>query len=138
MKNEPKNTCNCSKKVVQTSKKMSTLNIVSAVVFFLFPKCPICWAAYASFFSFIGMEQFEYHSYWRYIVLSVFLLGSAFLLWRHYQNKSWLNIILYVSGLSLLLTVYYLNYKQIGWLIIVALLMLGSNFHLPKKSSISL
>jgi mercuric ion transport protein len=138
MKNEPKSACNCSKKAVPTSKKMNTLNIVSAVVFFLFPKCPICWAAYASFFSFIGMEQLEYHSYWRYIVLSVFLLGSVFLLWRHYQNKSWLNIILYTSGLSLLFTIYYLNYTQIGWLIVVSLLLFVSNFHLPKKSSISM
>ncbi len=126
-------TCCCQSSKPKKNTKMSTLNIVSAVVFFLFPKCPICWAAYASFFSYIGLEQFEFRWYWRYLILGVFLLGSLYLLWRHYQNKSWLSIVLYGSGLTVLLLSYTLNYNQIGWLLLVALLFILSNFQRVKK-----
>ncbi|SEK93281.1 hypothetical protein SAMN04487910_1507 [Aquimarina amphilecti] len=137
-----KKSCSCATKVSnkQTgkhTKKVNALNILSAVVFFLFPKCAFCWAAYASFFSFIGFEKLAYNSKWKYIILFVFLLGSVVLMWKHYKNKSWINIILYTSGLSILLIAYYLNYSQNWWLYIVAFLMILSNFHLEKKQALS-
>ncbi|WP_298548682.1 hypothetical protein [uncultured Aquimarina sp.] len=133
-----KNSCSCAtkgstKQIGNQTKKMSVLNILSAVVFFLFPKCAFCWAAYASFFSYIGFGQLEYNSKWKYIILTTFLLGSIILMWKHYKNKSWLNILLYTSGLAILLIAYYLNYSQTWWLYIVAFLMILSNFHLRKK-----
>ncbi|MDH7445989.1 hypothetical protein [Aquimarina sp. 2201CG14-23] len=86
--------------------------------------------------KFIGISslgQLSYNSKWKYIILGIFLLGSVFLMWKHYKNRSWLNILLYTSGLTLLLTVYYLDYTQTWWLYIVAFLMILSNFHLQKK-----
>ena len=133
MEKTPSTCCNCNASKAKSNTQMSTLNIVSAIVFFLFPKCPICWAAYASFFSYIGLGQLEYNSYWRYVIMSVFLVGSVYLLWRHYQNKSWLSILLYGSGLTILLLSYFLNYNQIGWLLLVALLFMLSNFQRIKK-----
>ncbi len=133
-----KNSCSCTtksskKQVGNHTKKMSALNILSAVVFFLFPKCAFCWAAYASLFSFIGLGQLEYNSNWKYTILVAFLLGSTILMWKHYKNKSWVNIVLYTSGLSILLIAYYLDYRQTWWLYIVAFLMILSNFHLRSK-----
>lgn len=116
------------------AKKMSFLNIGTGILFFLFPKCPFCWAAYASFFSFIGLDTVAYNSSWKYIILSVFLVGSLFVLWRHYRNKSWLNIILYTTGLALLMVTYYLNFSQTWWLYVVAVLMLLSNLKMQKMS----
>jgi mercuric ion transport protein len=133
MGNMPKPICTCTKESKSIPRKMSALNIATAVVIFFFPKCPICWAAYASFFSFIGMEQFEYHSYWKYILLSIFLLISGYSIWKHYQNKSWVNILLLTSGLVLLLVFYTLNYSQIGLLILVGLLLFASNIHFRRK-----
>lgn len=130
-----KNTCSCNskKKSGMDTKKISALNILSAVVFFLFPKCPFCWAAYASIFSYIGLGNLEYNSQWKYIILSIFLIGSILLLWKHYKNKSWLNILIYTTGLVVLLTAYYLNYSQNWWVYCIATLMILSNFHLKKK-----
>ena len=116
------------------AKKMSVLNIGTGILFFLFPKCPVCWAAYASFFSFIGLDTMAYNSNWKYIILSVFLVGSVFVLWRHYRNKSWLNIILYTTGLALLMITYYLDFSQTWWLYVVAVLMLLSNLKMQKVS----
>ena len=136
MENMPKPICTCTKESKSIPRKMSALNITTAVVIFFFPKCPICWAAYATFFSFMGMEQLEYHSYWKYILLSIFLLISGYSIWQHYQNKSWVNILLLTSGLVLLLLFYTLNYSQIGLLILVGLLLFASNIHFrPKMSS---
>ncbi|WP_219009406.1 hypothetical protein [Aquimarina litoralis] len=137
-----KNSCSCtskgsSKSLGTDTKKMSLLNILSAVVFFLFPKCAFCWAAYASFFSYIGFGQLEYNSKWKYIILSIFILGSIVLMWRHYKKKSWVNMLLYTAGLSILLIAYYLNYNETWWLYIVAFLMILSNFHLRKKQAFS-
>jgi len=134
-----KNTCNCGcstseKTKLKGTKNMSMLNIGTGILFFLFPKCPFCWAAYASFFSFIGLDTVAYNSSWKYIILSIFLVGSIFVLWRHYRNKSWLNIILYTVGLSLLMVTYYLNFNQTWWLYVVALLMLLSNLKMQKMS----
>ncbi|MEM7086032.1 MAG: hypothetical protein AAF489_07610 [Bacteroidota bacterium] len=134
-------TCNCNSGTLETvqpkgkgTKRMSLLNIGTGVLFFLFPKCPFCWAAYASFFSFIGLDTVAYNSSWKYIILAVFLLGSLFVLWRHYRNRSWLNIILYTSGLTLLMVTYYLNFSQTWWLYAVAVLMLLSNLKMQKVS----
>jgi mercuric ion transport protein len=135
MENMSKPICTCTKNTKSIPGKMSALNIATAVVIFFFPKCPICWAAYASFFSFIGMEQFEYHSYWKYILLSIFLLISGYSIWQHYQNKSWVSIFLLASGLLLLLLFYILNYSQIGLLILVGLLLFASNIHFTRKLS---
>ncbi len=138
MKIFTKESCSCNSNSKpqgdHSTKKMSALNIISAVVFFLFPKCAFCWAAYASLFSYIGLEHLEYNSKWKYIILCVFLIGSIFLMWKHYKNKSWINILLYISGLTLLLTAYYLDYSQTWWIYIVAFLMLLSNFHLSKRT----
>ncbi|MHA7056539.1 hypothetical protein ACWGOQ_0004925 [Aquimarina sp. M1] len=138
MYSNKKISCSCvindsKKQVGNTTKKMSVLNILSAVVFFLFPKCAFCWAAYASFFSYVGLGKLEYNTTWKYVVLGTFLLGSLVLMWKHYKNKSWINILLYTSGLSILLIAYYLNYNQTWWLYLVAFLMILSNFHLQKK-----
>ena len=138
-KNKP---CSCTTKNANkpsgsSTKKMSVLNILSAVVFFLFPKCAFCWAAYASFFSYIGFDQLEYNSKWKYVILALFLLGSIILMWKHYKNKSWINIIVYTVGLFILLIAYYLNYNQTWWLYIVAFLMILSNFHLRKNRTLS-
>ena len=133
MENTPKPICTCTKETKSIPRKMSALNIATAVVIFFFPKCPICWAAYASFFSFMGMEQLEYHSYWKYILLSIFLLISGYSIWKHYQNKSWISILLLTSGLLLLLVFYTLNYSQIGLLILVGLLLFASNIHFRRK-----
>lgn len=135
MENMPKPICTCTKESKSIPRKMSALNIATAVVIFFFPKCPICWAAYATFFSFMGMEQLEYHSYWKYILLSIFLLISGYSIWQHYQNKSWVNILLLTSGLVLLLLFYTLNYSQIGLLILVGLLLFASNIHFRRKMS---
>lgn len=125
--------CNTSKESnKEETGKMSMLNIGSGILFFLFPKCPFCWAAYASFFSFLGLEKVAYNSNWKYIILSVFLVGSLFVLWRHYKNKSWINIILYTAGLALLMVTYYLDFSQTWWLYAVALLMLLSNFRMKN------
>lgn len=111
---------------------MTVLNIISAVVFFLFPKCPICWAGYASFFSFLGLDYLKYDPYWKHIILFVFLLGIVFLLYKHYQNKSWINIIFYVTGLSVFFITYYLNFTQKGWLYLVLSLIAISSLNLKK------
>jgi hypothetical protein len=128
--------CNCctTSEVAQPkgSKKMSVLNIGTGILFFLFPKCPMCWVAYASFFSFIGLGSVAYNSTWKYIILVVFLVGSLFVLWRHYRDKSWLNIILYTTGLALLMVTYYLNFTQTWWLYVAAVLMLLSNLKLQN------
>jgi len=140
MKAKPKNiSCDCGCGPSEATKpkgakKMSLLNIGTGILFFLFPKCPFCWAAYASFFSFIGLDTVAYNSSWKYIILAVFLVGSIFVLWRHYRNKSWLNIILYTAGLALLMVTYYLNFSQTWWLYAVALLMLLSNLKMQKMS----
>jgi mercuric ion transport protein len=135
MENMPKPICTCAKDTKSISRKMSALNIATAVVIFFFPKCPICWVAYASFFSFMGMEQFEYHSYWKYILLSIFLLINGYSIWQHYQNKSWLSILFLTSGLLLLLLFYTLNYSQTGLLILVGLLLFASNIQFPRRAS---
>ena len=129
--------CGCSTSEVtkrKGSKKISVLNIGTGILFFLFPKCPFCWAAYASFFSYIGLGTVAYNSTWKYMILFVFLVGSLFVLWRHYRNKSWLNIILYTAGLALLMVTYYLKFSQTWWLFIVAILMLISNLKMQKMS----
>lgn len=114
------------------AKSMSMLNIGTGILFFLFPKCPLCWAAYASFFSFIGLDTVSYYSSWKYFILSIFLVGSLFVLWRHYRDKSWLNIALYTTGLALLMATYYLNVSQTWWLYVVAVLMLLSNLKMQN------
>jgi hypothetical protein len=140
MKVKPKSSdcdCGCGTSEVtsrKNAKKMSMLNIGTGILFFLFPKCPFCWAAYASFFSFIGLDTVAYNSNWKYIILSVFLVGSLFVLSRHYRNRSWLNIILYTTGLALLMVTYYLNFSQTWWLYVVAVLMLLSNLKMQKVS----
>ncbi|MCP9769885.1 hypothetical protein EGI22_18425 [Lacihabitans sp. LS3-19] len=135
MENKAKSTCSCSSTKIPDTKKMNALNIVSAIFLFLFPKCPICWAAYASFFSFIGLNHIKYNSNWKYAILLVFLFGSFLLLKRHFQNKAWINITLYGVGLSLLFAVRYLNFSQIGWLVLISLLMMASNIKFNSKIS---
>ncbi|MDC8005534.1 hypothetical protein POV27_15860 [Aureisphaera galaxeae] len=117
------------------TRKTNLLNIVTGVLFFLFPKCPICWAAYASFFSFLGLENVSYRSEWKYVILGIFILGSAVLLWKHYKNKSWINITIYTLGIVLLMTTYYLNLSQTWWVYTIAALMLLSNLKFPKRES---
>jgi len=134
-----KNTCNCGCGTLKETKSKKTnsismFNIGTGILFFLFPKCPFCWAAYASFFSFIGLDTVTYNSYWKYIILSIFLVGSLFVIWRHYRNKSWFNIILYIMGLSLLMATYYLNFNQSWWLYIAAIFMLLSNMKTPNTT----
>ena len=124
--------CSTQPKKVHTAKKTSALNIISAVVFFLFPKCPLCWAAYGSFFSLLGFENLQYNPIWQYVVLGVFILGSLYLLYKHYKNKAWLNMGVYLSGIAILFFAYALNYSQNWWLILVSLLIIVSNFHLKK------
>lgn len=137
MEHIPYKGCSCEKiEVTKTSKKMSVLNICSAVLFFLFPKCPACWAAYASLLSYFGLEHIGYSSVYKYIILGVFLFGSLFLLRKHYLKKSWLNIVIYSLGMVLLLLVYYLNVQATWWLYIVAFLMLLSN--MPTSKFVSL
>ncbi len=127
--------CGCGSKPKKESapKKTSALNILTAVVFFLFPKCPLCWAAYGSFFSLIGFENLEYNPVWRYVVLALFVSGSLYLLYKHYLNKAWLNITIYLSGIAILFIAYSLNYTQNWWLILVAFLIILSNFHLKNQ-----
>lgn len=133
MENSNKTSCNCSKHntlkkpSVKGGKKMSALNIVTAVLLFLFPKCPMCWAAYAWIFSYLGLEKTNYNSNWGFIILGVFLIGSFILLRKHYINKSWFSFTLYSMGMFLLLTTYYLNLNQTWWLYIVLGLILLSN-----------
>ncbi|WP_308992715.1 hypothetical protein QLS71_016380 [Mariniflexile litorale] len=133
MENLKKTSCTCSKlhplkkSTSSGDKKMNVLNILSGVLLFLFPKCPLCWAAYASIFSFVGIEQVSINTNWRFLILGIFLLGSFFLLRKHYLNKSWFSIILYGLGMSLLLTTYYLNYSETWLLYLVLFLILLSN-----------
>ena len=134
-KNTSCSSCSCgsTSKKVSAPKKTSALNILTAVVFFLFPKCPLCWAAYGSLFSFLGFENLQYNPIWRYIVLGLFVCGSLYLLWQHYKNKAWLNIGVYLSGIAILFIAYALNYSQNWWLILVSFLIILSNFHLKKQ-----
>jgi len=128
--------CQCGSsrpKKTKGAKRMSILNIITGVVFFLFPKCPFCWAAYASIFSFIGLDTLEYPAEWKYILLAIFLGGSLLLMWRHYKNRAWLNIGVYTLGFVVLLLAYYLNYTQSWWLYVVAFLIFLSNFHIQGK-----
>jgi len=130
------NSCSCnkaSKKTASNTKKMSVLNALSAIVFFLFPKCPICWAAYASIFSFIGLENLAYNSKFKYIALGVFLIGSFFIIWKHYKNKSWLNILIYISGISIFLIATSLNFSQTWWIYLVSFLIILSNFNIQNR-----
>ena len=142
MENSKKASCSCSnhhpikKQYTKDGKKMSVLNIASGVLLFIFPKCPLCWATYASIFSFVGLEQISYNSNWKYIILSLFLIGSFLLIRKHYINKSWFSIILYGLGMSLLLTTYYFNYSESWLLYLVLLLILLSNF--SKRNSYKL
>lgn len=134
MENSKKTTCGCSspkminKTPKKNGKKMSALNIVSGVLLFLFPKCPMCWAAYATFFSFLGIDTITYNSNWNYILLAVFLIGSFLLLRKHYLNNSWFSMGLYSLGMFLLLTTYFLNFTETFWLYIVLGLIILSNF----------
>ena len=116
-----------TKEASKDTKKMSVINIISAVLFFLFPKCPMCWAAYASIFSFMGMDKLTYNSDWKYILLGVFLLGTIYVIRRHYLNQSWINIFIYTLGLLILLGTYAFNISGNWSLYIVAILMLLSN-----------
>jgi hypothetical protein len=136
----PKNiSCSCSKhntiikQPAKDEKKMSILNILSAVLLFLFPKCPLCWAAYATVFSFVGLENISYNSNWKYVMLSIFLMGSFFLLRKHYLKKSWISIMLYGLGTSLLLITFYLNLNETWWLYIVLILIVLSNFSIRNS-----
>jgi mercuric ion transport protein len=133
MENTQKTVCSCSKNKKKITKEMNAINIATAVIVFFFPKCPICWITYTSFFGFIGLEQFEYHWYWKFIIIGIFLLISGFSLWKHYQNKSWISILLLSTGLLLLLLFYTLNYSQIGLLVLVGILLFASNFNFSKK-----
>ena len=112
---------------------MSVLNGLSVVLFFFFPKCPLCWGAYASLFSFIGLESISYNSNWRYVILGLLLIGSLLLIRKHYLNKAWLSILFYILGISILLTTYYLNYSESWLLYLVLILILLSN--LSKRNS---
>lgn len=128
-KNTTAQSCNCGSSGGRNTavRKASALNIVSAVVFFLFPKCPICWAAYGSFLSFIGFENLRYNPTWQWVVLGLFLLGSIYLLYKHYRNRAWWNIVIYTSGIGLLALTYWLDYDQTGWLIAITVLIILSN-----------
>ncbi|WP_044397841.1 hypothetical protein [Lacinutrix sp. Hel_I_90] len=134
MENSKKTSCSCStqnplkKSATKGGGKMSVLNMLSGVLLFLFPKCPLCWAAYASLFSFLGVEHMRYNSDWSYVILGIFALGSFFLLRKHYLNKSWLSIVLYGLGMSLLLLTYCLNMDETWWLYLVLFLIVLSNF----------
>ncbi|WP_459212121.1 hypothetical protein [Aquimarina rhabdastrellae] len=131
-----KTSCSChnSSKPTLKNKGLSGLNIISAIVFFLFPKCPICWAAYASFFSFIGLDTLSYNPSWKYALFAIFSIGSLFLLWKHYKQRAWINIIVYSSGLAIFAITYLLNTSQNWWLYIVVILMLLSNLYWNAKS----
>ena len=131
-----KTSCSChnSSKPTLKNKSLSGLNIISAIVFFLFPKCPICWAAYASFLSFIGLDTLSYNPNWKYVLLTIFSIGSLFLLWKHYKQRAWINIIVYSSGLAIFAITYLLNTSQDWWLYIVVILMLLSNLYWNAKS----
>lgn len=134
MKNLKNTSCSCNKhhplkkESTKGGKKMSILNILSGVLLFLFPKCPICWAAYASIFSFVGLETISYNSNWKYIILGIFLIGSFLLLRKHYLNKSWFSILFYGLGMLLLLMTYYLNFNQTWWLYVILFLIVLSYF----------
>ncbi len=117
------------------TRKVNLLNIFTGILFFLFPKCPICWAAYASFFSFLGLENVSYRSEWKYVILAIFILGSAVLLWKHYKNRSWINITIYTLGIASLMTTYYLNVTGTWWIYAIAAIMLLSNLKFPKRES---
>ncbi len=133
MENTKKTACSCSKHhppkrlLNKSGKKTSILNVVTAVVLFLFPKCPICWAAYASLFSFLGLEQISFNSNWSYIVLGIFLVGSFFLMRKHYLNKSWSSLVLYGLGMVILMISYGLNFTENWWLYVVLGLIVLSN-----------
>ncbi|MBX2828522.1 MAG: hypothetical protein KTR22_10170 [Flavobacteriaceae bacterium] len=130
--------CGCGKEDTPRPKKtgkMNLLNIVTGVLFFLFPKCPICWAAYASFFGYLGLENVSYRSEWKYVILSVFLLGSLIVLWKHYKNRSWINIVIYTFGIALLMITYYLNLSETWWVYAIAALMLLSNLKFTRREN---
>ena len=133
MENSKNSSCNCSKhhplrSSEKNGKKMSVLNMLSGVLLFLFPKCPLCWAAYASIFSFLGVEQVSINTDWRFLFLGIFLIGSFFLLRKHYLNKSWFSIIFYGLGMSLLLITYSLNFSESWIMYLVLFLIVLSNF----------
>ena len=134
MEHSKTTSCACSKPnpLKKTSKKggkkMSILNILTAVLLFLFPKCPLCWATYASLFSFIGLDMISYNSNWIYIVFGIFLIGSFLIIRNHYLNKSWINIVIYSLGMTLLFITYYFKLSETWWLYIILFLVALSNF----------
>lgn len=135
-----KNTsCACSnqnslkKSLTKGGQKMSVFNSFSVVLLFLFPKCPLCWAAYASVFSFIGFDTISYNSNWRYLILGVFLIGSFYLLRKHYMNKAWFSILFYSVSFALLLITYAMNYSKPWLLYVVLFLILLSNFSIRNN-----
>lgn len=135
--------CNCnasskSKKRIKNGTRLSVLNMITGIVLFLFPKCPICWAAYASMFSIFGLEKIGYQAEWKYILLVIFLMGSFLFLRKHFLKKSWLNILIYMTAMVILLTVYLLNITQTWWLIPVGLLIAISNLSIERYFKISL
>jgi len=138
MENSKKGLCSCSKhhplkkSLVKSGKKASFINVMSGVLLFIFPKCPLCWAAYGSIFSFIGVEQMSYNANWRYIILVAFLIGSFLLIRKHYINKSWFSILLYGLGMLLLLTTDYLNFNETWLLLPVLFLIILSNFSITN------
>ncbi len=133
MENSKHTSCACGtsqplkKDPATRSKKMSVLNIITAVVVFLFPKCPFCWATYASLFSFVGLDVLTYNSNWIYSVFAVFLIVSFISLRKHYLNKSWGSLIIYSIAIVILVLTYYFKLNQTWWLYIVLTLIALSN-----------
>ncbi len=128
--------CSCSNtKKKSPNRKINVLNIFSAIIFFLFPKCPICWAAYASLFSFLGFEQIKFNSNWNYLILTVFIIGSVYSLYKYYRLKLWINFSTYCVAVGLLLFAYILDYDKSWWLYAVVILMLFSSFYYRSKHS---
>lgn len=123
------NNCQCGKcgYNVKATNKVSLLNVISVVMYVLFPKCAICWAAYASLFSYIGLGTVEYSPVFQFVVLFVLIIGSIILLRKHFIKKAWFNIYLYLFALLVMAIAKYYTYDDWFVLSIIAVLMLASN-----------
>ncbi len=110
------------------TKGVSGINIFSTLAFVLFPKCAMCWTAYASLFSVIGLEQIGFNPQLKYAALSILVIGSAFVIYKHIKQQAWLNLILYGSALIVLTVGYLIEPQSNWWLYLVSVLMLLSTF----------
>ena len=119
--------------------KFLAVNLGSALLFILFPKCPMCWVAYGSAFSALGIDALDYNPNWRYIVLFAFLGSSIFVYRGFLAAKEYVSLSLYGLGFFVLVLSYFFNDLERWWAwscgVLLLLAMIASQWSRFKVSS---